>query len=164
MCGIAGRIEFGANLQTGQPEVGRMNNTLVHRGPDDGGLWMSNHAALGNRRLSVIDLERGHQPMQVATPQGPIAITYNGEVFNSPELRRELEADGHTFRTGTDTEVVLNGYRQWGENVAEKLRGQFAFAIWDEPKQKAVLARDPVGVKPLCYYKTPPMEFCLARA
>src|SRR5260221_393875 len=154
MCGIAGRIEFEPNVRMNQSEVGRMNDTLAHRGPDDRGLWVSNSAVLGNRRLAVVDIAHGHQPMHVATPQGRVAITYNGEVYNAPELRRELSNRGHTFQTETDTEVILHGYMRWGEDVAKKLRGMFAFAILDEPQQKAVLGRDPVGVKPLCYYPT----------
>lgn len=154
MCGVDGEFVFNGNLSTEQP-VATMNDTLSHRGPDDAGLWASDHAILGHRRLAVIDPEHGHQPMELNTAVGKVAITYNGETYNAGELRRELRARGHTFQTSTDTEVVLNGYQQWGTGVFEKIRGMFGVAIWDDRKQELIMARDPVGVKPLYYYKTP---------
>lgn len=155
MCGIDGEVAPKAELPIEQLPVAVMNDTLSHRGPDGAGLWSGRGAALGHRRLAVIDPERGgHQPMELATSAGRIALTYNGAIYNADELRRELESQGHTFRDRSDTEVILNGYRQWGEGVFPKLRGMFGAAIWDGHQQKLVMARDPAGVKPLHYYKT----------
>lgn len=154
MCGIVGWIDFEAGLSTQQHVVATMNATIKLRGPDGEGMWYCKNAVLGHRRLAVIDLENGKQPMVFRTSEGSVVITYCGEIYNFMELRRELQAHGHRFRTRSDTEVILQGYLRWGESVVEKLRGMFAFAIWDERKRQLILARDHVGIKPLCYYPT----------
>jgi len=121
-----------------------------HRGPDDAGLWSDPVCALGHRRLSIIDLsDAGRQPM--SNEDGDVWITFNGEIYNFQSLRNELEAIGYRFRTRTDTEVILCAYEEWGEECVKRLRGMFAFAIWDQPRQRLVLARDRAGKKPLYY-------------
>ncbi|WP_219507914.1 asparagine synthase (glutamine-hydrolyzing) [Nonomuraea ceibae] len=147
MCGIAGWIEFGR--APSEAITAAMTATLACRGPDGQGLWTSPHASLGQRRLSVIDVEHGNQPMTVETASGPVVIVYSGETYNFAELRRQLGAAGHRFRTRSDTEVVLHAYLQWGPAAAERMDGMFAFAIWDGREEKLVLARDRMGVKPL---------------
>lgn len=153
MCGISGEVSYNGRLN--QEVIGSMSATMAQRGPDDEGVWMSDHAALGHRRLAVIDPELGQQPMTRETSLGSVALTYVGEVYNYRELRRELQARGHYFRTESDTEVILNGYLEWGEGVAEKMRGMYGLAIWDGREDKLMLLRDRLGVKPLCYYPTP---------
>ena len=151
MCGIAGFIGFGS-----AEDLRRMTGALAHRGPDGSGEWMAPEAPvfLGHRRLSIIDLEGGAQPMWDAA--GEIGIVYNGEVYNHVELRRELEAAGHRFRSShSDTEVLIHGYRQWGEDLPARLNGMFAFAIYDRPRRRLFLARDRFGEKPLYFYRTP---------
>ncbi|MGH3658132.1 MAG: asparagine synthase (glutamine-hydrolyzing), partial [Micromonosporaceae bacterium] len=132
-----------------------MTATLSDRGPDAGGTWVDHHAALGHRRLAVIDIPGGAQPMTVETPEGPLVLVYSGEVYNFVELRNELIACGHRFDTRSDTEVVLRGYQEWGDGVAERLNGMYAFAVWDGPAQRLVLIRDRVGIKPLYLHSTP---------
>jgi asparagine synthase (glutamine-hydrolysing) len=133
-----------------------MTATMADRGPDAGGVWCCEHAAIGHRRLSVIDLEGGEQPM-LAGAGGPydVVLTYSGEVYNFTELRQELAALGHEFRTRSDTEVVLRSYLQWGADCVTRLNGMFAFAIWDGRRQELLLARDRLGVKPLYYAPLP---------
>jgi asparagine synthase (glutamine-hydrolysing) len=131
-----------------------MTATQACRGPDAEGLWLGRHIGLGHRRLSVIDLEGGTQPMCVDTPSGPVVLTYSGEVYNFTELRDELCRRGHEFRTASDTEVVLRGYLEWEEGVADRLNGMYAFAIWDGRDEKLVLVRDRMGIKPLYLYPT----------
>lgn len=147
MCGIAGiwgKVEADA--------LAKMTNAQAHRGPDDVGLYFDaeNGVGLGHRRLSIIDLSSsGHQPMSYG--DGRYWITYNGEVYNYRELRRELEKYGHSFRSQTDTEIILAAYAQWGGRCLKHLRGMFAFAIWDRDKEQLFLARDRLGIKPLLY-------------
>lgn len=129
-----------------------MADALSHRGPDDAGIWTGvagSPCVLAHRRLSIIDLAGGHQPMTDAS--GEIAVTFNGEIYNFPELRTELEQAGHVFRTQSDTEVLLHGWRQWGTGLPDRLRGMFAFALWETPTRTLFLARDPLGKKPLVY-------------
>jgi len=126
-----------------------MARSIVHRGPDDEGYYISGQLGLGFRRLSIIDIEGGHQPMSDET--GLIRVVFNGEIFNFPELRRELEGFGHVFRTRCDTEVIVLGYKQWGDEVLNRLNGMFGLAIWDERKRRLVIARDPFGIKPIYY-------------
>ena len=127
-----------------------MTKTLVHRGPDDEGYYISGPLGLGFRRLSIIDLAGGHQPM--SDPEESVWVVFNGEIYNFPELRRDLEACGHVFRTNCDTEVIVHGYKQWGDEVLNHLNGMFGLAIWDARQKRLVLARDPFGMK-LVYYK-----------
>jgi asparagine synthase (glutamine-hydrolysing) len=155
MCGIAGWVAFDTDLTERRDIVDAMTATMACRGPDDSGTWIRQHAALGHRRLAVIDLVGGRQPMEVVTAAGAVAMVYSGEAYNFTELREELRGRGHRFRTSSDTEVVLRGYLEWGPDVAEHLNGMFAFAIWDERENKLVMIRDRLGVKPFYYYPTP---------
>jgi asparagine synthase (glutamine-hydrolysing) len=149
MCGIAGI--FNLNGEPASPVILRkMTDAIAHRGPDGEGFYTDSFVGLGHRRLSIIDLSAaGHQPM--ITPDGDFVITYNGEVYNFQELRIELEARGHQFRSRTDSEVVLHAFAEWGEASLERFNGMFAFAIWDRRRQELFLARDRYGIKPLYY-------------
>lgn len=151
MCGITGWIDWEVDLTRHRPTIEAMNETLANRGPDDAGVWLSPRAALAHRRLIVIDPEGGGQPMIRRCGDGLYVITYNGELYNTPELRRELEARGHTFRGHSDTEVLLYAFMEWGPACVERLNGIFAFAVWDDKEQTLYLARDRLGVKPLFY-------------
>ncbi len=124
-------------------------NLVGHRGPDDSTFWHDGPFALGHRRLSIIDLSQGHQPM--ATDDGRLVVTFNGEIYNYIELRDELIARGHHFRTQSDTEVLLHGYREWGTELPHRLRGMFAFAVADRGRRELFIARDRFGEKPLFY-------------
>src|SRR5689334_14846469 len=156
MCGIAGWVDFERNLKWERPVAEAMTQTMRNRGPDDSGLWLDSHVALGHRRLSIIDLEGGRQPMVAEEDGKPVAVLiYTGEVYNFRELRAELVSLGRTFRTHSDTEVVLEAYRQWGVSFVEHLNGMFAFAVWDVREQKLLLVRDRLGIKPLYFYPTP---------
>ena len=155
MCGIAGWVSFDRDLRSQPVTVDAMTETMSCRGPDDRGTWLAEHAALGHRRLAIIDLPGGRQPMSVDTPDGPVAMVYSGEAYNFSELREELHGRGHRFRTDSDTEVVLRGYLEWAEAVADRLNGMYAFAIWDSREQKLVMIRDRMGIKPFYYYPTP---------
>ena len=151
MCGIAGQINF--KKQVAESDLVAMNDAQQHRGPDGFGVYInqSKTAALAHRRLSFLDLsEAGKQPMSAA--DGKIWITYNGEIYNYLELRSELEGMGYQFRSHTDTEVILHGYMAWGYEVLNRLKGMFAFGLWDEHKKELFLARDRFGIKPLYYY------------
>jgi asparagine synthase (glutamine-hydrolysing) len=154
MCGLAGFL-LGRPIDRDIAErrLAAMTRTLRHRGPDDEGLWSDGRAGLGFARLAIIDLSpTGHQPMGSA--DGRIWLAFNGEIYNFQELRLELEAAGHSFRGRSDTEVILQGYLAWGENVLQRLRGMFALAIWDQQAGQLLLARDRVGKKPLNYALT----------
>ncbi|MFJ7311850.1 asparagine synthase (glutamine-hydrolyzing) [Pseudomonas sp. NPDC098747] len=155
MCGIAGWLSFSQDLIHQQPTLERMTMTMANRGPDAGGVWIDGPVGLGHRRLSIIDLEGGRQPM-LARNAGTVAasITYSGEVYNFRELRNELLSRGHQFETQSDTEVVLRAYVEWGVGFTEHLNGMFAFAIWDMHTQTLHLVRDRMGVKPLYYFET----------
>ncbi|MFF1794577.1 asparagine synthase (glutamine-hydrolyzing) [Kitasatospora sp. NPDC058263] len=156
MCGITGWVDFERDLTAQRPVLDAMTRTQLCRGPDAGGAHLERHAALGHRRLAVIDIEGGTQPMTVEHDGRVLAaLTYSGEVYNHRELRAELEAAGHRFRTRSDTEVVLHAYLEWGEGLAERLNGMFAFAVWDSRRQELLLVRDRMGVKPLHYFRTP---------
>ncbi|MFG2039765.1 asparagine synthase (glutamine-hydrolyzing) [Dactylosporangium sp. NPDC048998] len=155
MCGITGWVAYDDDLTRHRDVVERMTATMALRGPDDAGVWIEPHAALGHRRLAVIDLAGGRQPMVEQTPAGAVAVVYSGEVYNFTELRAELTARGHRFRTSSDTEVVLRAYLQWGDRLAERLNGMFAFAVWDGRTQTLALVRDRLGVKPLYVFHTP---------
>ncbi|WP_436497400.1 asparagine synthase (glutamine-hydrolyzing) [Actinokineospora sp. HUAS TT18] len=151
MCGITGWASFDREPGADPTVIEAMTATMAKRGPDDSGTWTARHVALGHRRLSVIDLDGGAQPMVTVHNGQDIALTYSGEVYNHHDLRRELTSLGHTFRTRSDTEVVLRAYAQWGEGLADRLVGMYAFAIWDARAEKLVLVRDRLGVKPLFY-------------
>jgi asparagine synthase (glutamine-hydrolysing) len=152
MCGIAGWVDFDRDLTREQDAATAMVRTMARRGPDDEGLWMARHVALGHRRLAVIDVHGGRQPMSV---DGLAVVTYSGEVYNFRELRTELEAKGHRFRTRSDTEVVLHAYLEWGEDFVDRLNGMYAFALWDCRTEELLLVRDRMGIKPLYYYPLP---------
>jgi asparagine synthase (glutamine-hydrolysing) len=157
MCGITGWVSFGRDLsaqQSSQATLDAMTATMACRGPDDTGTWAARHAALGHRRLAIIDLPGGRQPMSLETPEGPLAIVYSGETYNFTELRAELASRGHRFETSSDTEVVLHAYLEWGDALAERLNGMYAFAIWDSRADKLVMVRDRMGIKPFYYYET----------
>jgi asparagine synthase (glutamine-hydrolysing) len=149
MCGICGLV---AGEREGHPDleaVARMSGRLVHRGPDDDGLFSEGPVALAARRLSIIDLAGGHQPIE--NEDGTCVVVQNGEIYNYRELKRELEGRGHRFATDCDTEVLVHGYEEWGDAFAERLRGMFAIALWDKRRQRLLLARDRFGIKPLYY-------------
>ncbi|MEV5140776.1 asparagine synthase (glutamine-hydrolyzing) [Streptomyces syringium] len=159
MCGITGWVDYTRDLTTQSPVVDAMTDTLAARGPDARGVWLDTHVALGHRRLAVIDLEHGTQPMR--TPErGPgdlprAVITYGGEIYNFPELRSELALRGHRFTTRSDTEVALRAYLEWGEGFVHRLNGMYSLALWDTARDELLLVRDRLGVKPLFYYPTP---------
>src|SRR5258706_8384230 len=143
MCGFVGIVQQNGR----KPEadvLSKMTSTLIHRGPDDHGVWTEGPVALGHRRLSIIDLSSaGRQPMTSET--GDLLLVYNGEIYNFPDLRQELATLGHTFRSRTDTEVVLHAYEAWGESCLRRFNGHFAFAIWNKKAQRLFLARDRFG-------------------
>jgi len=155
MCGIGGYLLRGATLprDAGEARLWAMIATLRHRGPDDEGVWTDDRAGLAHARLSIIDLSpAGHQPMGSAGES--VWITFNGEIYNFVEIRRELEAAGYRFRSRSDTEVIVNGWHAWGPKIFPRLHGMFALAIWDQRSQRLVLARDRIGKKPLYYAPT----------
>src|SRR5437667_561208 len=149
MCGIAGVVSSDRTERIEEITVHRMCQAIVHRGPDDEGLLAKQNTGLGMRRLSIIDVAGGHQP--VFNEDRSIWIVFNGEIYNFPELRPELEARGHRFYTNTDTEVIVHLYEELGAECVQKLRGMFAFALWDERRGKLLIARDRLGKKPLHY-------------
>ncbi|HTV55142.1 MAG TPA: asparagine synthase (glutamine-hydrolyzing), partial [Terriglobia bacterium] len=149
MCGICGQYNFGNGRPVQRHDLERMADAMVHRGPDDEGYYLSGPLGLGFRRLSIIDLAGGHQPM--SDWEESVSVVFNGEIYNFPELRRELETFGHVFRTNSDTEVIVHGYKQWGDDVLNRLNGMFGLAIWDTRRRRLVLARDAFGIK-LIYY------------
>lgn len=155
MCGVTGWVSFDRDLSAETATLDAMTETMACRGPDDRGVWAEGPAGLGHRRLAIIDLPGGRQPMTAATPHGTVALVYSGEAYNFTELRGELSARGHRFATDSDTEVVLRGYLEWGDAVAERLNGMYAFAVWDGRTDRLVLIRDRMGIKPLYCHPTP---------
>jgi asparagine synthase (glutamine-hydrolysing) len=152
MCGIAGFIDFaGHSPESARARIERMTDSIAHRGPDGAGFHVDQHIAFGHRRLAIIDVAAGQQPMSAA--DGQVHIVFNGEIYNYLELRAELEALGHRFRTHSDTEVIVEAYLQWGDSSVERLNGMFAFVIWDSRSQRLWMARDRVGKKPLYIYR-----------
>lgn len=162
MCGITGFIHFSAantadslssssvnDSVVDQQLLSQMNQAQFHRGPDEGGEYLDEHVALGHRRLSIIDLSSGQQPM--ASDDGEYVLIFNGEVYNFKQIRVELEAFGHTFHSHSDTEVILHAYMQWGPACVDKLQGMFTFAIWHKTQQSLFISRDRLGIKPLFY-------------
>lgn len=151
MCGITGWIDWKRDLTHFPAILENMTETLAPRGPDASGTWITAHCALGHRRLSVIDPENGAQPMIRKLGDQIYTIVYNGEIYNAPELRKELEGYGYRFQTHCDTEVLLVSYIEWGRGCVDRLNGIFSFAVWNDQEQTLFLARDRVGVKPLFY-------------
>ncbi len=153
MCGICGKLLFDPEARVSPALIKSMADTISHRGPDDDGYFVSGPVGLGFRRLSIIDLSGGHQPL--SNEDGSVHIIFNGEIYNYQELRQYLLGRGHVFRTQTDTETIVHLYEELGEACVEKLRGMFAFAIWDDRSKSLFLARDRVGIKPLYYSQSP---------
>src|SRR5499427_6833971 len=154
MCGIAGFVESSAvsapfTREESRTLVHRMCEVIRHRGPDDEGSWVAEGVALGMRRLSIIDLATGHQPIH--NEDRTVWVVFNGEIYNFPELRARLESRGHRFYTNSDTEVIVHLYEDHGSDCVRQLRGMFALALWDENSQRLLLARDRFGKKPLHY-------------
>ena len=153
MCGIAGIVDLRGTSDVPENLLRRMTDALTHRGPDESGLYLEPGVGFGHRRLSIIDLATGQQPM--SSDDGRCWLTYNGEIYNYRELRTELEAAGHSFHTRSDTEVLLHAWLVWGEACVTRLRGMFAFAVWDANRECLFLARDRLGIKPLFYAALP---------
>lgn len=151
MCGICGTFFFSRDAQVDAAEVRRMNEQIIHRGPDEDGFYLKGQVGLAMRRLSVVDLSSGQQP--ISNEDGTIWIVYNGEIYNFPELKKDLESRGHRFKTRTDTEAVIHAYEEYGVDCPNKFNGMFAFAIWDSRRERLFIARDRLGKKPLYYYK-----------
>ncbi|MEA3414798.1 MAG: asparagine synthase (glutamine-hydrolyzing) [Thermodesulfobacteriota bacterium] len=149
MCGICGIYNLDGR-PVDNDLLHKMNNTLVHRGPDDEGYYVNGDVGLGHRRLSIIDLDTGKQPM--GNEDGSIQVVFNGEIYNFLELWHQLKSKGHLFRTRSDTEVLVHGYEEWGENLVQHLNGMFAFAVWDGRHKRLFMAKDRVGKKPLYYH------------
>jgi asparagine synthase (glutamine-hydrolysing) len=152
MCRIVGFIDFNFNNSYSLEEtITLMRDTLIYGGPDDAGVFIDKDfpVALGHRRLSILDLSPlGHQPMEFEN----LVITYNGEVYNFKEIKREFEKEGYKFISNSDAEVILKAFHRWGFSAVHKFRGMFAFALWDKKDKKLILCRDRIGVKPLYYY------------
>jgi asparagine synthase (glutamine-hydrolysing) len=146
MCGIAGILSTD-----GRGNIEAMTDVLGHRGPDGHGYYRDNHISLGHRRLSIIDVAGGKQP--ISNESDSLQLVCNGEIYNSPELRTQLINAGHRFKTKTDVEVILHLYEEYGENCVKHLRGMFAFALWDSENRTLLLARDHLGQKPLFFYQ-----------
>ena len=153
MCGICGIVLSDPTARVNARVIGRMSDAIAHRGPDDDGQYVNGNVGLGFRRLSIIDLSGGHQPM--ANEDETVWIAYNGEIFNHAEHRPPLEARGHQFHTRSDTEAIVHLYEEYGSACPRKLRGMFGFAIWDEKRRSLLLARDRSGIKPMFYATTP---------
>lgn len=150
MCGICGQYNFGTLAPVRRRDIEAIADTIIHRGPDDKGYFLDGPLGFGFRRLSIIDISGGHQPMSDA--EESVWVIFNGEIYNFHELKRELEEHGHVFRTKSDTEVIIHGYKQWGDEVLDRLNGMFGLGIWDVRQNRLLLARDPMGIK-LLYYR-----------
>lgn len=153
MCGITGKFNFNISEIVEKNSADSMVRVITHRGPDDEGFYFNKNRNLflGHRRLSIIDLNTGHQP--ISNEQDTIWIVFNGEIYNFPDLRKELISLGHRFKTNTDTEVIIHAYEQWGTDSFSKLNGMYAFALWDDQKEELIIARDPFGIKPVYYFE-----------
>ena len=147
MCGIAGIVACDALDRADAGRAAAMRDVLAHRGPDDAGLYVDGRAALAHRRLSIVDLASGHQPL--SNEDGTVWIVFNGEIYNHCAVRDQLEAAGHSYKTRSDTETIVHAYEQWGDACVERFRGMFAFAIWDRTRRRLLLVRDRLGIKPL---------------
>jgi asparagine synthase (glutamine-hydrolysing) len=150
MCGICGVVSFRPGNPTDKYILQKMNQSLHHRGPDDEGYYQDGQASLAMRRLSIIDLQTGQQPISNET--GDVWVVYNGEIYNFRQVRAELERRGHQFKTQTDTEIIVHAYEEYGDNCVDHFNGIFAIALWDTRKNKLFLARDRLGIKPLYYW------------
>ncbi|MEY3284011.1 MAG: hypothetical protein RIR86_2024, partial [Acidobacteriota bacterium] len=150
MCGIAGIVRLAEN-GVNKESLRAMNRVMAHRGPDGDGLWADARVGLAHLRLAIIDLSSGDQPMVDET--GSLVVVFNGEIYNFQDLRAELRRCGRVFRTNSDTEVLLHGYREWGRKLVDRLNGMFAFAIYDSQQGQVFIARDRLGVKPLYYFE-----------
>lgn len=150
MCGICGQLNFEKNEPVNPETIRRMSRSMLHRGPDDEGDFISGEVGLGFRRLAIIDLSGGRQPM--SDSEKTVEVVFNGEIYNFRELRKELEKRGHQFRTRSDTEVIVHGYKEWGKDVFNHLNGMFGIAIWDVKHKRLIVARDAMGIK-LVYYQ-----------
>ncbi|MBN1464473.1 amidotransferase 1, exosortase A system-associated [candidate division KSB1 bacterium] len=150
MCGICGQFNYHSQAPVEMTIIKKMTDSLIHRGPDAEGLHIAGRIGLGHRRLKIIDLAGGVQPM--FSEDRSLAVVFNGEIYNYLQLKKELASCGHDFRTNSDTEVLLHGYEQWGGDLVHHLRGMFAFAVWDGRKSELFVARDRLGIKPLYYY------------
>ena len=153
MCGITGRFNYDPRRPIDREVLVAMTDAVAHRGPDAAGYYEAAGIALGHRRLSIIDLATGDQPL--ANEDGSVQVVFNGEIYNFAEVRSELLAKGHRFRTSSDTEIIVHGYEEWGEHCVDRFRGMFAFAVWDQAARRLLLARDRLGVKPLYYCDIP---------
>ena len=153
MCGITGVFDTRGKTEISRSLLDRMNQSLFHRGPDAGGVHLESGVGLGHRRLSIIDLSTGQQPLY--NEDGSVVVVFNGEIYNFQELVPELQALGHVFRTRSDTEVIVHAWEAWGAKCVQRFRGMFAFALWDRNRQVMFLARDRLGVKPLYYSVLP---------
>src|ERR1700687_5467966 len=149
MCGIAGILEFGRDARASAGALREMCRVISHRGPDDEGFYMDGSVGIGMRRLSIVDVAGGHQPL--SNEDGTLWIVFNGEIYNHLALREQLIARGHSYRTKSDTETVVHLYEEYGRDCVQHLRGMFAFAIWDRARRCLFIARDRLGIKPLYY-------------
>src|SRR5881296_3410247 len=149
MCGICGILYCGEERRIQRDTLAQMNAHIVHRGPNDEGFFVERNVGLATRRLSIIDVRTGHQP--ISNEDESLWIVYNGEIYNHRELRSKLEARGHRYRTKSDTETIVHLYEEYGDDCVQHLRGMFAFAIWDRTRRRIFIARDRLGIKPLYY-------------
>ena len=152
MCGIAGYLHYEQQRPVDPALVASMLQAISHRGPDDQGVYCTRNVGIGVRRLSIIDLDGGHQP--ISNENASCWVAYNGEIYNFLSLRHDLSARGHTFKTLCDTEVIVHAYEEYGLDFVRHFNGMFAFALWDSSRQRLVLARDRIGIKPLYYAET----------
>jgi len=152
MCGIAGIVAVDRLDQDAPARAVRMRDIITHRGPDEAGLHCDDAAALAHRRLSIVDLTTGQQPL--SNEDGSVWVVFNGEIYNHADVRAELQALGHRYRTKSDTETIVHAYEQWGEACVDRFRGMFAFAVWDAPRKRLLLVRDRLGIKPVYWAKT----------
>ena len=153
MCGITGIFDTRERREVSRATLARMNESQHHRGPDEGGYHVEPGVGLGHRRLSIIDVSTGQQPLY--NEDGSVVVIFNGQIYNYQELIPELLALGHVFRTKSDTEVIVHAWESWGEACVDRFRGMFAFALWDRARETLFLARDRLGVKPLHYALLP---------
>ena len=149
MCGITGQFDTRGERAVSHPVLHRMNNAQAHRGPDEGSLHIEPGLGLGHRRLSIIDIATGQQPL--FNEDGSVVVVFNGEIYNYQQLIPELQALGHVFHTRSDTECIVHAWESWGEACVQRFRGMFAFVLWDRNQQTLFMARDRLGVKPLHY-------------